>query len=92
VETKVLRSQTLCWYGNLTTAIYSPLDETLYHISLSQQLMPFLTSQSQVLGGTEAKLPTDLSMSDPLLPGLTGPLPSFDLLPQPLNLEGNSFC
>eukprot|EP01127_Copromyxa_protea_P012877 TRINITY_DN3390_c0_g1_i1.p1 TRINITY_DN3390_c0_g1~~TRINITY_DN3390_c0_g1_i1.p1 ORF type:complete len:240 (-),score=29.26 TRINITY_DN3390_c0_g1_i1:58-732(-) len=96
-ELQALRGQVDLWkqkYFDLKRFV----DETLYHISLSQQLMPFMT-QPNVMGGMENKLNNEgLGLSDSMLspgltgglPGLTGGLPSFELLPQPLNLEGQA--
>lgn len=64
------------------------LDETLYHISLSQQLMPFMTQPASLT--SDSKLNDTLSINDPMMP--TG-LNSFDLLSQPgLNMEGITLC
>jgi hypothetical protein len=68
------------------------VDESLYHISLSQQLMPYLGNQT--LQPTDPKAKTDLGqaglVSDPMMGGMlgTGALP-FDFYAQPLNTEGN---
>lgn len=80
-----------CLYINTT-------DESLYHITLSQQLMPFMAQPTLQTPTAEGKVKTDLPqpglVSDPMIGvgGMLQPgtLPSFDFYSQSINNEGMS--
>jgi len=79
-ELDALRTQAEFWkqkYLDLRRFV----DETLYNISLSQQIMPFMPTQQGLLPPIDGKQQQTL-VSDPMGGSLGGNLPPFEFYPQ----------